>query len=187
MVFRCLYRGPPIYDGNCHLEIVRVIEELKGLQCRTHLKPFSSLWPKIPRSPMLRHMESPPTSRCLHDKGGCQNYGPFLGTLDIRCRIIIGIQKGTIVLRTTHKISSTQSPPCVGKIGCVCQFYTEADKQGMGGMDPCDYPHVSKSLNPYYPPELPHSSPLYNPFKEFRLWLNWFPILFPITHCFVGE
>ena len=25
--------------------------------------------------------------------GGCQNYGPFLGTLNIRCRIIIGIQK----------------------------------------------------------------------------------------------
>ena len=25
--------------------------------------------------------------------GGCQNYGPLLGTLNIRCRIIIGIQK----------------------------------------------------------------------------------------------
>ena len=25
--------------------------------------------------------------------GGCQNYGPFLGTPNIRCRIIIGIQK----------------------------------------------------------------------------------------------
>ena len=25
--------------------------------------------------------------------GGCQNYDPFLGTLNIRCRIIIGIQK----------------------------------------------------------------------------------------------
>ena len=33
--------------------------------------------------------------------GGCQNYGPFLGTLNIRCRIIIGIQKGTIILTTT--------------------------------------------------------------------------------------
>ena len=30
--------------------------------------------------------------------GGCQNSGPFLGTLNIRCRIIIGIQKGTIIL-----------------------------------------------------------------------------------------
>ena len=34
--------------------------------------------------------------------GGCQNYGPFLGTLNIRCRIILGIQKGTIILTTTH-------------------------------------------------------------------------------------
>ena len=34
--------------------------------------------------------------------GGCRNYGPFLGTLNIRCRIIIGIQKGTIILTTTH-------------------------------------------------------------------------------------
>ena len=25
--------------------------------------------------------------------GGCQNYDPFLGTLNIRCRIIIRIQK----------------------------------------------------------------------------------------------
>ena len=33
---------------------------------------------------------------------GCQNYGPFLGTLNIRGRIIIGIQKGTIILITTH-------------------------------------------------------------------------------------
>ena len=34
--------------------------------------------------------------------GGCQNYGPFWGTLNIRCRIILGIQKGTIILTTTH-------------------------------------------------------------------------------------
>ena len=31
----------------------------------------------------------------------------FLGTLDIRCRIIIGIQKGTIILTTTHMGGST--------------------------------------------------------------------------------
>ena len=34
--------------------------------------------------------------------GGCQNYGPFLGTLNIRCRIIIGTQIGSIILTTTH-------------------------------------------------------------------------------------
>ena len=34
--------------------------------------------------------------------GGCQNYGPFLGTLTIRCRSRIGTQKGTRILTTTH-------------------------------------------------------------------------------------
>ena len=34
--------------------------------------------------------------------GGCQNYGPFLGTLNIRCRIILRTQKGTLILLTTH-------------------------------------------------------------------------------------
>ena len=34
--------------------------------------------------------------------GGCQNWGPFLGTLNHRCRIIIGTQKRTIILTTTH-------------------------------------------------------------------------------------
>ena len=28
---------------------------------------------------------------------GCQNYGPFWGTLNLRCRILLGIQKGTII------------------------------------------------------------------------------------------
>ena len=30
--------------------------------------------------------------------GGCQNYGPLLGPLNTRCRIILGTQKGTIIL-----------------------------------------------------------------------------------------
>ena len=38
----------------------------------------------------------------IQDLGGCQNHGPFLVTLNIRCRIIMGIQKGTIILTTTH-------------------------------------------------------------------------------------
>ena len=32
--------------------------------------------------------------------GGCQNYDPLLGTLNMRCRR--GSQKGTIILTTTH-------------------------------------------------------------------------------------
>ena len=34
--------------------------------------------------------------------GGCQNNGPFLAVLNIKCCIIIGIQKGTIILIRTH-------------------------------------------------------------------------------------
>ena len=33
--------------------------------------------------------------------GGCQNYDPFLVTLNIRCGIIVGNQKGTRILTTT--------------------------------------------------------------------------------------
>ena len=39
---------------------------------------------------------------CIIYMGGCQKYGPFLGTLNIRGRIIIGIQQGIIILTTTH-------------------------------------------------------------------------------------
>ena len=34
--------------------------------------------------------------------GSCQNYGPFLGTLNSRCRIILGTQTGTLILTATH-------------------------------------------------------------------------------------
>ena len=34
--------------------------------------------------------------------GGCQNYGPLLGTLNSRCRIIIRTPKGILILTTTH-------------------------------------------------------------------------------------
>ena len=34
----------------------------------------------------------------------CQNYGAFLGTLNSRRRIILGTQKGTIILTTTHTV-----------------------------------------------------------------------------------
>ena len=41
--------------------------------------------------------------------GGCQNYGPFLGTPNIKCRTILGTQKGTIILTTTHVYAFTHS------------------------------------------------------------------------------
>ena len=37
-----------------------------------------------------------------HDMGGGQNYGPILGPLNTRCRIILRNPKGTIVLTTIH-------------------------------------------------------------------------------------
>ena len=47
----------------------------------------------------------------------CQNCGPFLGTLNIRCRIIIRTQKGTIILTTTHvHIASFQSKLASGEV-----------------------------------------------------------------------
>ena len=41
--------------------------------------------------------------------GGCQNSGHFLGTVNIKCPIIIGNQKGTIILTPTH-VDSPRSP-----------------------------------------------------------------------------
>ena len=45
---------------------------------------------------------------------GCQNYAPFLGTLNNRCRIIIRTQKGTIILTNTHML---QEPSILGLLG----------------------------------------------------------------------
>ena len=55
--------------------------------------------------------------------GGCQNYGPFLGTLNFRCLILIGIQNGTIILTTTHKyvyiyIYTVQKPSTLAPQHC---------------------------------------------------------------------
>ena len=36
--------------------------------------------------------------------GGCQNYGPLLGPLNTRYRIILRTPKGTIILTTTHTL-----------------------------------------------------------------------------------
>ena len=47
----------------------------------------------------------------------CQSYGPFVGTLNnrsSRCRIMIGTQKRTIILTTTHV--STVSAGFVGSL-----------------------------------------------------------------------
>ena len=63
----------------------------------------------VPMRPLLRTPHLPHYSYM----GGCQNYDPSLGTLNIKCRIIIGTQKGTIILTTTHMLR-TQHRPIVG-------------------------------------------------------------------------
>ena len=50
--------------------------------------------------------------------GSCQNYGPFLGTLNIRCRIIIRTQTGTRIFTTNQMNKSSlitrKSMACIG-------------------------------------------------------------------------
>ena len=49
--------------------------------------------------------------------GGCQNYGPFLGTLNNRCRIIIGTQKGGHIFDNyPHRSEDLEDPEDPNKI-----------------------------------------------------------------------
>ena len=51
--------------------------------------------------------------------GGWQNYGPFLGTLNTRYRMIIMIQKGTIILTTTICTLHPRSFGFVHNMSCL--------------------------------------------------------------------
>ena len=53
--------------------------------------------------------------------GSCQNRGPFLGTLNNRCRIILGTQKGTIILTTTHMYFISYEPGIMRGVGSLRQ------------------------------------------------------------------
>ena len=77
--------------------------------------PHIFLW----RSRALQHLRTAAkisTDDPGRHMGGCQNYGPFLGTLNIRCRIITRIQKGTIILTTTHIKVAGEKPRFSQKI-----------------------------------------------------------------------
>ena len=63
--------------------------------------------------------------------GGCQNYGPFLGTLNNRCRILIGTPKGAIFLTTTH-MAELLHLHCSG-----IQKILKAPAQGQSGSYSC--------------------------------------------------
>ena len=50
--------------------------------------------------------EAATVRRCTRRQAGsCQNYGPFVGTLNIRCSIILGTQKGTLILTRRQAFS----------------------------------------------------------------------------------
>ena len=103
----------------CYSALFLVSEEnLKFGSALFHMIFQWSLFPNIPQA-WKRHCSirvsivpcfvtclpgaSELSSHCYH-LGGCQNYDPFLGTLNIRCHIMIGTQKGTNILTTTHLI-----------------------------------------------------------------------------------
>ena len=47
--------------------------------------------------------------------GGCQNYGPLLGPVNTRCRIILRTQKGSIKLTTAHmRFDQSPTQTCFG-------------------------------------------------------------------------
>ena len=54
--------------------------------------------------------KEPLLSSCPYVGGG-QKYGPVLGTVKITCRIIIGIQKGTIILTTNRVCIALNANP----------------------------------------------------------------------------
>ena len=83
-------------------------------------------------------------TRACYQMGGCQNYGPFLGTLNIRCRNIIGTQKGTIILTTTQ-ISLVSVFWVLSRSGTVsCGWHLSAGCQALQApANPGHAPHVS--------------------------------------------
>ena len=79
------------------------VENLTG-----HLAKKAGLWPHLPTkrhshndSGHIASMAGMTESLTTH-MDGCENYGPLLGPLNARCRIILRTQKGTIILTTTH-------------------------------------------------------------------------------------
>ena len=66
----------------------------------------------------------------------CQNEGPFLGTLNHRCRIVIGTQKGTIIFTTTQVYAMQGS------------LQREASFPGRGSTNRAQCPHVGRLLRP---------------------------------------
>ena len=85
--------------------------------------------------------------------GGCQNVGPFLAILNIRCRILIGTQGGTIILTTTHLLINR----CFTRLLLAClpmscaQNATSRNRNFQGREPeyrPQAFSHAKQNLNP---------------------------------------
>ena len=72
--------------------------------------------------------------------GGYQNYGHFLGPLNIMCRIIIRSQKGTMILTTTH-IVPTKNPRLARNVAVLCIVLTAAHRCSGSNVRPFLYNH----------------------------------------------
>ena len=73
--------------------------------------------------------------------GGCHKYGAFLGTLHITCRVIIGMQKGTILVTTTHVGGRVQA---VSREHLLGGFETTMLGFRVSGMESTTVPACSK-------------------------------------------
>ena len=80
-------------------------------------------WPSRLQDIALLGLEMSLLSCLMAKMGGCQNYGPFWGTLNNRCRSIIGTQKGTIILTNAQMaillITLSLSRYLNAKVGCL--------------------------------------------------------------------
>ena len=103
-----------------------------------HYKPYMLEASSVLQAPPPKLCKLSPTERisvkqmgrtCNLKMGGCQNYGPFWGTLNIRCHTITRIQKGTITLTTSHivkphKERKTAVLHSIPKTTCRCPLWT---------------------------------------------------------------
>ena len=77
--------------------------------------------------------------------GGCQNYGPFLGTQNIRCRIIIRTPKGPITF-DNHPYGALSMTRSIGCYWMECYSLQQAEgsvlaeslKSSIGGKFPTE-------------------------------------------------
>ena len=93
------------------------------------------MWPAGPRIHICTCIDTL-WNRKKNYMGGCQNYGPILGPRNIRCRIILRTQKGSIILTTTHIARS--KPPSTLEMAEVHGLRQWREAEGLvSGVEVC--------------------------------------------------